>query len=216
MSLSIASSLKGFTFDTLLFGAIKAEKLNDGEGTEHDPLEGTGFEPVNIPSSVASASHSPTINYTTPAPSASTSRPPSPSPLPAIMARDGNADDSNSETASDTNAPTLAATRKRKWKSKSKVTYQKLVYKKCRAADGQCKKDSLDPEINSTPSLRERRVASSTPINIPIFSLDTKAPAKTGYVAVRDAHTSKRVYRLGELVGETLRFKFNLIEWDGK
>ena len=94
--------------------------------------------------------------------------------------------------------------------------YQKLAFKKHRAADRQCKKDTLDPDFNVTPSLRERHVASATPISIPIFSLDTKVPAKTGYIGVRDAKASKKVYKLGELVGETSRFNFNLIEWDGK
>jgi hypothetical protein len=35
-------------------------------------------------------------------------------------------------------------------------------------------------------------------------------------VGVRDAKASKRVYRLNEMVGERSRFKFNLVEWDGK
>ena len=57
MSLSIAASVKDFIFDNLLFGSIKVEKLNDGEETEHDPLEGNSFEPVNIRPSRTSASH---------------------------------------------------------------------------------------------------------------------------------------------------------------
>jgi hypothetical protein len=218
MSLSIAASLKDFAFDNLLFGAIKVEKLNDGEGTEHDPLEGTSFQPINIHPSGTSSSHSPAISYTLPTPSASsvpTLRSQSLSPSPASMARDVDIDNSDfgSPSDADDSAP---ATGKRKRKSKSKIGYQKLTFKKRRAADRQRKKDTLNPDFNVTPSLRERHVASATPISIPIFSLDTKVPAKTGYIGVRDAKASKKVYKLGELVGETSRFNFNLIEWDGK
>jgi hypothetical protein len=46
MSKAITSSIKDFAFDTLLMCAIKTEKQHDGEGTEHDPLDGTGFEGV--------------------------------------------------------------------------------------------------------------------------------------------------------------------------
>ena len=215
MSLAIAASLKDFAFDKLLFGAIKAEKLNDGEGTEHDPLEGTSFEPVNTHPSPASASHPSAISYVLPMPSATTSRSRSPSPLPASIARDEDVDNSDSQSLSDADNP-APVTGKHKRKSKSKIAYQKLTFKRHRAADRQCKKDALDPDVNVAPSLRERHVASATPISIPVFSLDTKVPAKTGYVAIRDSKTSKKVYKLGELVGETSRFNFNLIEWDGK
>ena len=47
MSKQIASSVKDFAFETLLMMAIRDEKLHDGEGTEDDPSEGTGFEPVH-------------------------------------------------------------------------------------------------------------------------------------------------------------------------
>ena len=77
-------------------------------------------------------------------------------------------------------------------------------------------KDTLDPDANIAPSLRKHHVASATPITILIFSLDTKVPTKTGYIGTRDSQTSKNIYELGELVGETSTFNFNLIEWDGK
>ena len=57
MSLSIPTTLKDFTFDVLLFDMIKAEKLNDGEGTKHDPLEGTSFEPIDMLLPVTSTSN---------------------------------------------------------------------------------------------------------------------------------------------------------------
>src|ERR1700691_5804972 len=69
MSKQIASSIKDFAFETLLMMAIRDEKLHDGEGTEHDPSEGTGFEPVH---GVA-----PALNPS-PIPPSSTSRPVSP------------------------------------------------------------------------------------------------------------------------------------------
>src|SRR5882762_6782104 len=49
VSKSIASSIKDFAFDTLLMRAIVAEKEHDGEGTEHDPSDGTGFRAVQDP-----------------------------------------------------------------------------------------------------------------------------------------------------------------------
>jgi hypothetical protein len=131
------------------------------------------------------------------------------------MARDVDIDNSDSGSSSDTDnaAP---ATGKRKRKSKSKIAYQKLAFKRQRAADRQRKKSVLDPDVNIPPSLCERHVASAAPISIPVFSLDTKVPAKTGYVGVRDSKASKKVYKLGQLVGKASRFNFNLVEWDGK
>ncbi len=55
MSKAIASSIKDFAFDTLLMGAILAEKENDGEGTEGDASDGTGFEAVHDPSAPSTA-----------------------------------------------------------------------------------------------------------------------------------------------------------------
>ena len=212
MSLSIAATLKDFAFDMLLFGVIKAEKLNDGEGTEHDPLEGTGFEPVDILPSGTSASNPLAIRSISPTASATTFQPGPPSDTRSGVTHNV---DTDSESLSEADATALA-TRKRKRKSKSKIAYQKLAFKKHRAADKQRKKDTLDPDANIAPSLRKCHVASTTPITILIFSLDTKVPTKTGYIGVRDSQTSKKIYKLGELVGETSRFNFNLIEWDGK
>jgi hypothetical protein len=210
MSLSIAAFLKDLAFDTLLFGAVKAEKSNDGEGTEHDPLEGTGFEAVD-----ASYSDRPLATTSTPSTlPAPTSQPRSPSPSSTSVGK-ASMDDSDSEMATDADDGPQA-TRKRKRKSKSKIVYQKLASKRHRAIDRLRKKETLDPDINIAPSLRKRHVASATPISIPVFSLETKVPAKTGYVAIRDSKASKRVYTLGELVGEASRFNFNLVEWDGK
>ena len=136
MSLSIAASVKDFIFDNLLFSSIKAEKLNDGEGTEHDPLEGTSFEPVNIHPYRTSASHPLATSYMLPTSAASvpTSRSGSPSPSHASMA-----------------------------------------------------------------------------CNVDIDSCDSGSPS-----GIRDAKTSKKVYKLRELVGEASRFNLNLVEWDGK
>jgi hypothetical protein len=94
------------------------------------------------------------------------------------------------------------------------VAYKKLAFKKRRAADRQRAKDDVNADV--PPSIRKRHTTSSAPINVPTFGLDEKVPAKTGYVGVRDAKASKRVYRLNEMVGERSRFKFNLVEWDGK
>jgi hypothetical protein len=35
-------------------------------------------------------------------------------------------------------------------------------------------------------------------------------------VAIRDPKANKQVYKLGEMVGEGSKFRFNLVEWDGK
>jgi hypothetical protein len=66
------------------------------------------------------------------------------------------------------------------------------------------------------PSIRERHVASATPIDVPLFSIDAKVPAETGYIGIRDPKATKQAYRLGEMVGDDLKFKFNHVEWDGK
>jgi hypothetical protein len=210
MSKQIASSVKDFAFETLLMMAIQDEKLHDGEGTEDDPSEGTGFEPVH---SVA-----PALN-TSPIPHSSTSRPVSPlsTTSPANMRSsdiaDSDATDSESGPDSDTATP---ATHKRKRKSKATIAYKKLAFKKRRAADRQRAKDDLDPNVKVRPSIRKRHTASATPINVPSFSIDTKVPAQTGYVAIRDPKANKQVYKLGEMVGEGSKFRFNLVEWDGK
>ena len=94
------------------------------------------------------------------------------------------------------------------------VTYKKLAFKKRQATDRQRAKDNA--ETNVPLSIRKRHTASSTPINVPMFGLDEKVPAKTGYVGVRDVKASKHIHRLNEMVGECSRFKFNLVEWDGK
>jgi hypothetical protein len=65
------------------------------------------------------------------------------------------------------------------------------------------------------PSMRERHT-SAVPISVPSFSLDTKVPAQTGYLGMRDVKTNKRVYKLHELVGDGSKFKFNVVEWDGE
>jgi len=92
-------------------------------------------------------------------------------------------------------------------------TYKKLTFNTRRAADRQRTKDSLDPDVNVRPSMSERHIASATPINIPLFSIDAKVPAETGYI---DPKATKRAYRLGEMVRDDLKFKFNHVEWDGK
>jgi hypothetical protein len=95
------------------------------------------------------------------------------------------------------------------------IAYRKLAFKKCRAADRQRIKDRLDPEVNVRPSIRERHTTSTTPINVP-FSLDTKVPAKSGYIAIRDQSGNKQVHKLEQMVGEGSKFHFDLVEWDGK
>jgi hypothetical protein len=197
MSKAIASSIKDFAFDTLLMRAIATEKDHDGEGTEHDPSDGTGFEAVQ----------NPTASSTTP-PLAATSIKPA-SPTPTDTARDFG-DSSGSEPSSDADT----STRKRKKKSKSRIAYKKLAFKRRRAADRQSTKDDIEASVR--PSIRERHTASANPINVPSFNLDTKTAAKTGYVGVRDSRASKQVYSLNELIGGGSKFKFNLVEWDGK
>jgi hypothetical protein len=203
ISKSIASSLKDFAFDTLLMRAIVAEKENDGEGTEGDPSDGTGFEAVQDPmvSSTTLAHTASTRPPTVPSPSTST--------LPTSTKRRLDSI-SDSELSSDDDT----SSRKRKKKSKSKIAYKKLAFKKRRAADRRGAKDNI--EVTVRPSLRERHTASSTPVSVPSFSLDTKTAAKTGYVGIRDSNASKKVYKLSEVIGEGSKFKFNLLEWDGK
>jgi hypothetical protein len=214
MSKAIASSIKDFAFDTLLMRAIVEEKENDGEGTEYDPSDGAGFEPV----------HDPTLSSSRPPHAMASNRPgssthafPAPPPLSnaSPTGTTHSLDDSsdNSEPASDAN-PSASGPCKRKRKTKSKISYKKLMFKKRRAADRQIAKGDI--EVKVRPGMGERHTASSTPINAPLFNLDTKTPAKTGYVGVRDTKTSKRVYKLSEMVGVGSRFNFNLVEWDGK
>jgi hypothetical protein len=180
--------------------AIVDEKENDGEGTEGDPSDGTGFEPV----------HDPAASSTTPARTASTNAPPAPTSTPPTSTKRRLDNISDSEPSSDDDAPC----RKRRSKSKSKIAYKKLAFKKRRAADRRGAKDDIEAKVR--PSLRERHTESSTPVTVPSFSLDTKTAAKTGYVGIRDLKASKRLYKLSELVGEGSKFKFNLLEWDGK
>lgn len=203
MSKAIASSIKDFAFDKLLMRAIVAEKENDGEGTEGGPSDGTGFEAVQDPS-VSS-----TALPRTSSPRAPTLPPPSTSIPPTGTKRRFDSI-SNSEPPSDDDT----SSRKLKKKSKSKIEYKKLAFKKRRAADRQGAKDDI--EVKVRPSLQERHTASSTPVSVPSFNLDAKTAAKTGYVGIRDSKASKRVYKLDEVVGEGSKFKFNLLEWDGK
>ena len=214
MSKAIASSIKDFAFDTLLMRAIVEEKENDGEGTEYDPSDGTGFEPVRDPtlsssrSPHAMASNRPgssTRAFTAPPPMSNTS------PTNTTRSLDDSSDDS--EPACDAN-PSASGSCKRKGKTKSKIAYKKLMFKKRRAADRQIAKGDI--EVKVRPSMGERHTASSTPINAPSFNLEAKTPAKTGYVGVRDTKKSTRVYKVSELVGVGSRFNFNLVEWDGK
>ena len=205
MSKKIASSIKDFALETLLMRAIQDEKLHDGKGTEEDLSEGTGFEPVHTAGPVPNA---------TPA-----HFPPMPCP-PSLHSATGTANMTESSSAvesdatdSDTAAPT---TLKQKHQSKAMIAYKKLAFKKRRAADRQCAKANLDPDANIRPSIRRQHTTSATPISVPSFSIDAKVPAKMAYVEICDAGASKRVYQLGEMVGERLKFKFNLVEWDGK
>jgi hypothetical protein len=204
MSKAIASSIKDFAFDTLLMGAILAEKENDGEGTEGDASDGTGFEAVHDPSAPSTAPPH------TASPRAPTLSPPSTSIPPTGTKRRFDSI-SNSEPPSDDDTSSRKPNKK---KSKSKIEYKKLAFKKRRAADRQGAKSDI--EVKVRPSLLERHTASSTPVSVPSFSLDAKTAAKSGYVGIRDSKASKRVYRLGEIVGEGSKFKFNLLEWDGK
>jgi hypothetical protein len=214
MSKAIASSIKDFAFDTLLMRAIVEEKENDGEGTEYDPSDGTGFEPVHDPTLLSSRPpHAMASNRPGSSTRAFTAPPPvgNASPTDTTRSLDDSSDDS--EPACDANS-SASGSRKRKGKTKSKIAYKKLMFKKRRAADRQIAKGDI--EVKVRPSMGERHTASSTPINAPSFNLDTKTPAKTGYVGVRDTKKSKRVYKLSELVGVGSRFNFNLVEWDGK
>jgi hypothetical protein len=214
MSKAIASSIKDFAFDTLLMRAIVEEKENDGEGTEYDPLGGTGFEPVHDPT--PSSSHPPhamasnrpgsfTHAFTTLPPLSNTS------PTGTTRSLDDSSDDS--EPASDAN-PSTSGPCKRKRKTKSKISYKKLMFKKRWAADGQIAKGDI--EVKVRPGMGKRHTSSPTPINALLFNLDTKTPAKTGYIGVHDTKTSKRIYELSKMVGVGSRFNFNLVEWDGK
>jgi hypothetical protein len=96
------------------------------------------------------------------------------------------------------------------------IAYKKLTFNQCQAADRQCTKDSLDPDVNVHPSIHMRHVASTTPIDVPLFSIDAKVPAKMGYIGICDPKATKWAYRLGEMVGDDLKFEFNHVEWDGK
>ena len=203
MSKAIASSVKDFAFDTILMHAIAAEKENNGEGTEECPSDGTGFEAVQDPSVPSTA-----LPHT--ASPCTRTLPPPPTSIPPTGTKRRLDSISNCEPPSDDDT----SSRKLKKKSKSKVEYKKLAFKKRRAADRQGAKGDI--EVKVRPSLRERHTASSTPVSVPSFSLDPKTAAKTGYVGIRDSRASKRVYKLDEMVGEGSKFKFNLLEWDGK
>ena len=212
MPKAIASSIIDFAFDTLLMRAIKTEKEYEGEGTEHDPADGTGFEAVRDPTaSSSSITRASTFNGPAPASLTAMSLPPSMNIRATSTARDF---DSSSESSSSSDTDTCdLATQKRKRKSKSKIAYKKLAFKKRRAADRRGAKDDIGANVR--PSIRERHT-SAAPISVPSFSLDTKVPARTGYVAMRDLKANKRVYKLQELVGEESKLKFNLVEWDGE
>jgi len=203
VSKAIASSIKNFAFDMLLMHAIVAEKENDGEGTEGDPSDGMGFEPVQDPSASSTAPPRTASPHAPTSPQPSASMPPTGTKRPF----DGIFD---SEPPSDDDT----SSRKLKKKSKSKIEYKKLAFKRCRAADRQGAKGDI--EVKVKPSLQERHTASSTLVSVPSFSLDTKTAAKTGYVGIRDLKASKRAYKLSEMVGEGSKFKFNLLKWDGK
>ena len=210
MSKAIASSIKDFAFDTLLMRAIATEGEHDSEGTEGDPSDGTGFEAVHDPTASARAvARSVAVNEL----ASPTGAPSVPSTLrnasPACSI--DNSSDSEPSFEVDTSTP---GSRKRRRKSKSTIAYKKLMFKRRRAVDRQSSKAEIGVEV--APSMRERHTASSTPISIPSFSLDTKTPAKTGYVGTRDPKTSKRAYALKEMVGVGSKFNFNLVEWDGK
>jgi hypothetical protein len=211
MPKAIASSIMNFAFDTLLMRTIKTEKEYEGEGTEHDP-DGTSFEAVQDPAaSSSSTARASTFNSSAPASLTATPLPPSMNTRATSTAHDF---DSSSESLSSSDTDTCdLATQKRKRKSKSRIAYKKLAFKKRRAADRRGAKDDIDVSIK--PSIRGRHT-SAAPINVPSFSLDTKVPARTGYVAMRDLKANKRVYKLQELVGEESKFKFNLVEWDGE
>lgn len=119
------SSLTDFALDALLMQAIKAKKLNDGEGAEGNPSEGTGFEPVQdvdsskkpaaLPLTVHPLTAQPTTSHT------STAR----SPL------DPDAASSEPGSESDTAAPPTLRQRR---KSRVAAAYKKLVFKRCRDA----------------------------------------------------------------------------------
>ena len=211
MSKAIASSIKGFAFDKLLMNAIKTEKEHDTEGTEDDPDDGTSFEPIQYPAASSSTLAHPISSSFSP--SAPTSPPQSTNTLATSTVTSRDFDDSfESEPSSDADACALTA-QKRKWKSKSRVAYKKLASKKHWVANRQNAKH--DAYVNVQPSMRDRHTT-TTPVDVPTFSLDTKTPAKTGYVGIRDPNASKRVYTLSEMVGERSKFDFNLVEWDGK
>jgi cytoskeletal protein RodZ len=204
-----------FSFDTLLMRAIKMEKECEAEGTEHDPAGATGFEAVQDPA-ISSSSAARTMVFNSPPPPlpTPTSLPPSIDSPPANLAHnfENSSESESSSDAGDTHTGSTAS-QKRKRKSKSKIAYKKLAFKKRRAADRQGAKDDVDVKVRA--SIRERHT-STAPINVPSFSLDTKVPARTGYVAMRDVKANKKVYKLHELVGEGSKFKFNLVEWDGE
>jgi len=205
MSKQIASSLTDFAFDAPLMLVIKAEKSNDGERTEGDPSEGTGFEPVR--------DMAPTPNM------APAIRPSAPHPSTALPttshtnATRGSADPDTASSGSESDTAALP-THKGKRKSKAAVAYKKLAFKRRRAVARQHAKGN--PDIDVQPSMRKRHTASATPIRVPSFSMGMKIPAKTGYVGIRDPKASKKVYRQNEMAGEGSRFSFNLVEWDGK
>jgi hypothetical protein len=143
MSKSIASSITNFAFETLLMQAIESEKLDDGKGTEDDPSEGTGFEPVGH------AGGSGPSSPPSPSPYVPSSPPPLPNVAPASMADDS---DHDHEWASDGDKST-STTGKQKRRSKSAITYRNLVFKRRRAADRKCAKD--DAAVKVRPSIRE-------------------------------------------------------------
>ena len=200
MSKQISSSIKDFALETLLMRAIWDEKLHNGEGTKKDLSEGTGSKPVHTAGPAPNAT-----------PAHFSPMPHSPSPLSATGI--ANMTELSDAMDSDTATPT---TLKQKHKSKATIAYKKLAFKKHHAANRQCAKNNLNPNANVQPSICKWHTTSATPISVPSFSIDVKAPAKMAYVGIQDAGASRWVYWLGEMVGDRLKFEFNLVEWDGR
>jgi hypothetical protein len=205
MSKQIASSLTDFALDALLMQAIKAEGLNDSEGAEGDPPEGTGFEPVQDvdpskrPATLPLTLHPLTAQRTTSR--ISTAR----------SSVDPDAASSEPGSESDTAAP---PTLRWRCKSRAAAAYKKLAFKRHRDALRQLAKES--PGVDVQPSIRRHHAASAIPIGVPSFRMDMRILARTGYVGIRASKASRRTYHLSEMVGEGSGFNFNLVEWDGK
>jgi hypothetical protein len=65
------------------------------------------------------------------------------------------------------------------------------------------------------PRIKAKYINNATFIESSI-SMEASGVTKTGFTALKDKNSSKKLYKLKDLVGEKSDFKFRLQEWDGQ